>query len=103
MSLTRTLVLNVVGMTPGLLPHAPNLQRLAAQGAMRPLATVTPAVTTTVQSTFVTGGLPRAIVATNPVHINGALRLPKARIPWRLAQKILARQHPSCNGSWTWS
>jgi len=59
MSLTRTLVLNVVGMTPGLLPHAPNLQRLAAQGAMRPLATVTPAVTTTVQSTFVTGGLPR--------------------------------------------
>ena len=55
----RTLVLNVVGMTPALLRHAPNLGRLATAGGMRTLATVTPAVTTTVQSTFVTGGLPR--------------------------------------------
>jgi predicted AlkP superfamily pyrophosphatase or phosphodiesterase len=39
--------------------HAPNLQRLAARGGMRALDTVTPAVTTTVQSTFVTGALPR--------------------------------------------
>jgi predicted AlkP superfamily pyrophosphatase or phosphodiesterase len=57
--MNRTLVLNVVGMTPALLRHAPNLGRLAAAGGMRPLTTVTPAVTTTVQSTFVTGGLPR--------------------------------------------
>jgi len=55
----RALVLNVVGMTPALLPHAPNLRALAEHGGMRPLATVTPAVTTTVQSTFVTGLLPR--------------------------------------------
>lgn len=55
----NTLVIDVVGLTPGLLPHAPHLQRLAALGGMRPLDTVTPAVTTTVQSTFVTGGLPR--------------------------------------------
>jgi len=55
----RTLVLNVVGMTPALLPHAPNLRALAERGGMRPLDTVTPAVTTTVQSTFVTGLLPR--------------------------------------------
>jgi predicted AlkP superfamily pyrophosphatase or phosphodiesterase len=54
-----TLVLNVVGLTPALLSHAPNLKALAARGGMRPLATVTPAVTTTVQSTFVTGQLPR--------------------------------------------
>src|SRR3954471_18349494 len=55
-----TLVLNVVGLTPALLgPHAPNLQRLAARGGLRALDTVTPAVTTTVQSTFVTGLLPR--------------------------------------------
>jgi len=55
-----TLVLNVVGLTPGLLgPHAPNLQRLASRGGMRALDTVTPAVTTTVQSTFVTGTSPR--------------------------------------------
>jgi predicted AlkP superfamily pyrophosphatase or phosphodiesterase len=55
-----TLVINVVGLTPALLgPHAPNLQRLVSRGGMRPLETVTPAVTTTVQSTFVTGTLPR--------------------------------------------
>ena len=57
--MNRTLVLNVVGLTPALLAHAPNLNRLAHDGAMRPLTTVTPAVTTTMQSTFVTGGLPR--------------------------------------------
>jgi len=57
--MNRTLVLDVVGMTPALLAHAPNLTRLAGHGAMRPLVTVTPALTTTVQSTFVTGGLPR--------------------------------------------
>jgi predicted AlkP superfamily pyrophosphatase or phosphodiesterase len=55
----RTLVLDVVGLTPALLEHAPNLRALAAGGAMRPLTTVLPAVTTTVQSTFVTGTLPR--------------------------------------------
>jgi predicted AlkP superfamily pyrophosphatase or phosphodiesterase len=55
----RTLVLDVVGMTPALLPHAPNLRRLAERGAMRPLTTVTPAVTTTVQSSMLTGALPR--------------------------------------------
>jgi predicted AlkP superfamily pyrophosphatase or phosphodiesterase len=57
--MTPTLVLNVVGLTPGLLPHAPRLQALASQGAMRPLTTVLPAVTTTVQSTMLTGLAPR--------------------------------------------
>jgi predicted AlkP superfamily pyrophosphatase or phosphodiesterase len=57
--MNRTLVLDVVGLTPALLVHAPNLKALAARGAMRPISTVTPAVTTTVQSTFVTGTLPR--------------------------------------------
>jgi predicted AlkP superfamily pyrophosphatase or phosphodiesterase len=55
----QTLVLDVVGLTPALLAHAPNLKALAAAGGLRPLATVLPAVTTTVQSTFVTGLLPR--------------------------------------------
>lgn len=54
----RTLVLNVVGLTPALLPHAPNLRKLAEQGAMRALSTVMPAVTTTVQATMLTGSLP---------------------------------------------
>ena len=57
--MTPTLVLNVVGLTPGLLRHAPNLHALARGGAVRPLTTVLPAVTTTVQSTLLTGLLPR--------------------------------------------
>jgi predicted AlkP superfamily pyrophosphatase or phosphodiesterase len=51
-----TLVVLVVGLTPALLgPHTPNLKRLATQGGLRPLQTVIPAVTCTVQSTLVTG------------------------------------------------
>ena len=57
--MTPTLVLNVVGLTPALLAHAPHLEALATAGAMRPLTTVLPAVTTTVQSTMLTGALPR--------------------------------------------
>ncbi len=57
--MTPTLVLNVVGLTPGLLQHAPSLQAMARRGAVRPLTTVLPAVTTTVQSTMLTGLLPR--------------------------------------------
>ncbi len=57
--MTPTLVLDVVGLTPALLRHAPNLKALADAGAMRPLTTVLPAVTTTVQSTMLTGALPR--------------------------------------------
>jgi predicted AlkP superfamily pyrophosphatase or phosphodiesterase len=56
----RTLVLDVVGLTPELIgTHTPELSRLCEQGALRPLATVTPALTCSVQSTFVTGVLPR--------------------------------------------
>ncbi|HET7410965.1 MAG TPA: alkaline phosphatase family protein, partial [Paracoccaceae bacterium] len=52
----RTLVILVVGLAPALVgPHTPNLARLAARGGMRPLETVTPAVTCAVQSTLVTG------------------------------------------------
>ena len=52
----RTLVILVVGLAPNLVgAHTPNLRKLAERGAMRPLDTVTPAVTCTVQSTLVTG------------------------------------------------
>jgi predicted AlkP superfamily pyrophosphatase or phosphodiesterase len=55
-----TLVLLVVGLTPRLhCGHTPRLNAVASAGAMRPLTTVTPAVTCTVQATFMTGGLPR--------------------------------------------
>jgi predicted AlkP superfamily pyrophosphatase or phosphodiesterase len=55
-----TIVLLVVGLTPRHLgPNTPRLMAFARAGAMRPLRTVTPAVTCTVQATFMTGGLPR--------------------------------------------
>jgi predicted AlkP superfamily pyrophosphatase or phosphodiesterase len=54
-----TMVLLVVGLTPRHLgPQTPRLAALARAGAMRPLATVTPAVTCTVQATFMTGRMP---------------------------------------------
>ncbi len=54
--MNRTLVIDVVGMTPALLgANTPNLSKLAVRGGMRPLRAAAPAVTATVQSTFVTG------------------------------------------------
>ena len=54
-----TLVALVVGLTPNLVgPNTPNLARLAAKGALRPMRTVVPAVTCTVQSTLLTGLTP---------------------------------------------
>jgi predicted AlkP superfamily pyrophosphatase or phosphodiesterase len=50
------LVLNVVGLTPELIgANTPNIARLVERGGMRPLRTVTPAVTCSVQATFLTG------------------------------------------------
>jgi predicted AlkP superfamily pyrophosphatase or phosphodiesterase len=55
----NTLVVLVVGLTPQLVGrHTPNLMRFAERGGMRPLETVVPAVTCTVQSTLVTGLMP---------------------------------------------
>lgn len=55
----RTVVVDVVGLTPGLIDdHMPNLQRFAQRGAQRNLGTVLPAVTCAAQSTFVTGTMP---------------------------------------------
>ena len=53
------IALLVVGLTPGHLARMPRLAALGRAGAVRPLATVTPAVTCTVQATFMTGTLPR--------------------------------------------
>lgn len=54
------IVLLVVGLTPAHLgPGTPRLSALARAGSVRPLATVTPAVTCSVQATFMTGTLPR--------------------------------------------
>ena len=52
----RTLVILVVGLAPHLVgSHTPHLAKLAARGGMRPLNTVTPAVTCSAQSTLLTG------------------------------------------------
>jgi predicted AlkP superfamily pyrophosphatase or phosphodiesterase len=51
-------VLDVVGMTPRLLAHMPHLSSLAARGWQAELGTILPAVTCSVQSTFLTGTMP---------------------------------------------
>ena len=53
----RTVVINVVGLTSELLgEHTPRLAAFAREGGgAHPLRTITPALTTSVQSTFVTG------------------------------------------------
>src|SRR5687767_5628090 len=55
----QLLVLDVVGMTPALLPHMPRLAGLAKSGWQAELGTVLPAVTCSAQSTFLTGLMPR--------------------------------------------
>jgi predicted AlkP superfamily pyrophosphatase or phosphodiesterase len=58
--MNRVLVALVVGLTEDLLgPDTPNLNRLVARGVLRPLETVTPAVTCSAQATFLTGRLPQ--------------------------------------------
>jgi predicted AlkP superfamily pyrophosphatase or phosphodiesterase len=55
-----TIVVNVVGLTPRMIgADTPALRRLATAGAMREIKTVVPAVTCTVQTTYLTGVLPR--------------------------------------------
>lgn len=55
----QTIVVNVVGLTPGLLgSHTPHLNGLVQRGGMRPLRTITPAVTCSVHATFTTGLTP---------------------------------------------
>jgi predicted AlkP superfamily pyrophosphatase or phosphodiesterase len=54
----RLLVVDAVGLTPRLLRHAPRLRAVADKGWQAPLETVLPAVTCTVQSTFLTGLTP---------------------------------------------
>ncbi len=55
----RLAVLDVVGLTPGLLGAAtPHLSRFAARGATVPVVPALPAVTCTVQATYLTGTPP---------------------------------------------
>jgi len=53
------LVLDIVGLTPDLLTHMPRVRAVGADGFVAPLDGVLPAVTTTAQSSMLTGTLPR--------------------------------------------
>jgi predicted AlkP superfamily pyrophosphatase or phosphodiesterase len=58
-TLHKTVVLNAVGLTPALIgPHTPRIKAFTDAAAMRPIGHVLPAVTTTVQSTYLTGAWP---------------------------------------------
>ncbi|MDF5722934.1 MAG: alkaline phosphatase family protein [Rhizonema sp. PD37] len=55
----KTVVLNVVGLTPSLLgKHTPLLSRWAKRGKSVPISPVLPAVTCSVQATYLTGKMP---------------------------------------------
>ncbi len=55
----KTVVMNVVGLTPGLLgPSTPHLCSFAEHGKLATINTVLPAVTCSVQATFLTGRYP---------------------------------------------
>jgi predicted AlkP superfamily pyrophosphatase or phosphodiesterase len=57
----RTAVIDVVGLTPGLLgEHTPFLTQWAAQGQVARVRPVLPAVTCSAQATYLTGQYPRA-------------------------------------------
>ena len=51
-------VLNIVGLTPELLTHAPNLRQLAESGKSAPLEGAFPGVTMTAQASMLTGATP---------------------------------------------
>lgn len=54
----RLAVLNIVGLTPELLPWLPRLQAFAARGQVTPIQAMLPAVTCSVQATYLTGRWP---------------------------------------------
>ncbi len=57
---SKLLVINVVGLTPGLMGEdTPHLSRLAQSGFQSPMKSILPAVTCSAQATMLTGQLPR--------------------------------------------
>ena len=83
-----TLVLLVVGLTPKLVgKHTPNLAAFAEGGTMRPMRTVIPAVTCSVQSTLVTGMPP----SKHGIVGNGWYTREEAEVRlWRQSNRLVA-------------
>ncbi len=89
----KLVVLNVVGLTADLLgPHTPNLSRLAARGDRAYIDSVLPAVTSSVQATYLTGSLPRE----HGIVGNGWYFRDLAEVMFWRQSRYLAR------GEWLW-
>jgi predicted AlkP superfamily pyrophosphatase or phosphodiesterase len=85
--MNKTVVLNVVGLTPNLLgQHTPLLSRWAAQGQVVPVKPVLPAVTCSVQATYLTGKFPNQ----HGVVANGWYFRDECEIKfWRQSNKLV--------------
>jgi predicted AlkP superfamily pyrophosphatase or phosphodiesterase len=82
-------LIDAVGLTCRLLPHAPRLSALAQAGWMRPLVEVVPAVTCTAQATFLTGKSPQE----HGIVGNGWLWRDTAEIRfWQQSNRLLQRE-----------
>jgi predicted AlkP superfamily pyrophosphatase or phosphodiesterase len=82
-------LLNAVGLTPRLLPHAPRLSGLLQHGWLRPLREVVPAVTCTAQATLLTGTAPER----HGVVANGWLFRDTAEVRfWQQSNRLLQAQ-----------
>jgi predicted AlkP superfamily pyrophosphatase or phosphodiesterase len=86
--MTRTVVLNVVGLTPGIVRSAaaPNLARWAASAALTRIRPAFPAVTCTAQSDYLTGRYP----TTHGIVGNGWYAREDAEIRfWKQSNKLV--------------
>ncbi|MEC4819859.1 MAG: alkaline phosphatase family protein [Scytonema sp. PMC 1069.18] len=83
----KTVVLNVVGLTPSLLgEHTPLLSKWATSGKMAAIAPVLPAVTCTAQATYLTGKMPNE----HGIVANGWYFRDESEIKfWRQSNKLV--------------
>jgi predicted AlkP superfamily pyrophosphatase or phosphodiesterase len=88
MSATKPLlVLNVVGLTPSLLRHAPRLAAIGREGFATPLAPVLPAVTCSAQSSMLTGLAP----SEHGVVANGWYDRERSEVAfWKQSNRLVA-------------
>jgi predicted AlkP superfamily pyrophosphatase or phosphodiesterase len=85
----KTVVLNAVGLTPALLcEHTPRLREFAESGARAHVGHLLPAVTTTVQSTYLTGTWP----SEHGIVANGWYFRDECEIKfWKQSNKLVQR------------
>ena len=85
----KTAVINVVGLTPGLIgPHTPRLQAFLAAGRCASILPVLPAVTCATQSTYLTGAPP----AEHGIVGNGWYFRDECEIKfWRQSNRLVQR------------